>query len=427
MKILFSLLFSCISVLLFSQTLQVYSIKATRQSNGSPYTLDGSNMPGARLKLLNPANFGPAGTYHKTVNITDAFGSSGSLSDVSGLPTDAVFFFGNFDLQNIADTGAFTGDEIDALYNWSLKGGKVIISSGVIDQNGAYDTRVLNDKWGFFIEQGLTHCYATSNSTGLFYNGAFGTITSVNAQALVNDYFISVASSNKILGTSSTLPDEASPSVYMDCKTLDVLVSDPDVFTTDGGVTNSKNVISVPDKFWVNLIAFMDKLQGPPPINNHGDSLSTGSGYVNYQWYHNNTPITGANSPTYNVSDFGEYYVATTLNGGCIVNSPVYNKIDTTAISDNECDLFVPTAFSPDGNGINDKFCAYGKCFKNIEFRVFDRWGEQMFESTSRYSCWDGTYKGEKMGSGEYVWSFKATRPSGTTVNRKGVTTLIRR
>lgn len=93
----------------------------------------------------------------------------------------------------------------------------------------------------------------------------------------------------------------------------------------------------------------------------------------------------------------------------------------------NECgEMFVPTAFSPDGNGENDMECVYGKCVKDIYFAIYDRWGEKVFETTSMSQCWDGTFRGKEMNTGVFVYYVKATLKTGEEVMKKGNITLLR-
>ena len=89
---------------------------------------------GSRWKLLNASNFGFSGIYPKNVSIFDGYDISGSLTGVSTIPTNHIFFFGAFNKLD-ASTQQFTNAEIDSLYNWSLRGGKLIIASG-----GLYST-----------------------------------------------------------------------------------------------------------------------------------------------------------------------------------------------------------------------------------------------------------------------------------------------
>jgi len=105
------------------QNININSISTIRQSSGdNGYTLDGFRMTeGSRPKLLNPSNFGANGIYTKVISISDNYGTSGSLTQVYSSPTNSIFFFGTFD-KNDTSTQQFTNDEIDSLYNWSLRG-----------------------------------------------------------------------------------------------------------------------------------------------------------------------------------------------------------------------------------------------------------------------------------------------------------------
>ena len=61
-----------------------------------------------------------------------------------------------------------------------------------------------------------------------------------------------------------------------------------------------------------------------------------------------------------------------------------------------------------------------------MQFTVFDRWGEQVFETKTQEIGWDGTYKGKDAVSGVYTWVFKLFYADGKTVNQTGTVLLIR-
>ena len=89
-------------------------------------------------------------------------------------------------------------------------------------------------------------------------------------------------------------------------------------------------------------------------------------------------------------------------------------------------DVFVPTAFSPNGDDENDLECVLGDCINSMEFAIFNRWGEKVFESTGQQTCWDGTYKGELLNTATFVYYLKATLVSGEEVLKKGSINLVR-
>ena len=91
-------------------------------------------------------------------------------------------------------------------------------------------------------------------------------------------------------------------------------------------------------------------------------------------------------------------------------------------------DLAVPTAFSPNGDGYNDKFSLQGwnSCITEFSFMIFDRWGEKVFEATDGNQLWDGSFKGKAMDPAVFVYYLNATLNSGEKVTKKGNISLIK-
>ena len=109
--------------------------------------------------------------------------------------------------------------------------------------------------------------------------------------------------------------------------------------------------------------------------------------------------------------------------------------MDVNSCSDSECvritveipcgNLFIPQAFSPNGDNENDVLSVYGDCITYIEFVIFDRWGEKIFETTDPAIGWDGTYKGKKLDSAVFVYYLKAVI-KGESVSKHGNITLMK-
>ena len=87
--------------------------------------------------------------------------------------------------------------------------------------------------------------------------------------------------------------------------------------------------------------------------------------------------------------------------------------------------VYVPNVFSPNGDGQNDILFVRGEGFQYLEFIIYNRWGEKLFETTSKDVGWDGTYKGQRCDPGVYVYHIKITFTNGTAYNNKGNTTLV--
>jgi len=94
--------------------------------------------------------------------------------------------------------------------------------------------------------------------------------------------------------------------------------------------------------------------------------------------------------------------------------------------------IFVPTGFTPNGDFTNDLLQVHGQSTaKVLEFRVFDRWGELVYEASNfqvndTATGWDGNFRGEPMAPGVYVWVLQVEYMDGVKEVFKGNTTLIR-
>lgn len=89
-------------------------------------------------------------------------------------------------------------------------------------------------------------------------------------------------------------------------------------------------------------------------------------------------------------------------------------------------DLFFPTIFSPNGDGINDEQCVLGNCIESLNWSVYNRWGEKVFETDDIKACWDGTYKGEALNTGVYVYKLKAVLTNGNIIKQNGNLTIVK-
>jgi gliding motility-associated-like protein len=88
--------------------------------------------------------------------------------------------------------------------------------------------------------------------------------------------------------------------------------------------------------------------------------------------------------------------------------------------------LFIPNAFSPNGDGVNDVFYVYGSGFKEFYLAIFNRWGQLVFEAEDPRSGWNGTLNGKEMEQAVYVYYLKAAFDDLTVRTFKGSLTLLR-
>ncbi|MEO6304639.1 MAG: gliding motility-associated C-terminal domain-containing protein, partial [Bacteroidia bacterium] len=113
------------------------------------------------------------------------------------------------------------------------------------------------------------------------------------------------------------------------------------------------------------------------------------------------------------------YSLITTDNNGCIVTNTVLVEVDIIC-----GEAFVPSAFSPNNDGFNDFWCVYGNCISSMNLQVYNRWGEKVFESNDKNTCWDGTYKGIKQNDAVFIYQLSATFVNDEKIIKKGNVTL---
>lgn len=105
-------------------------------------------------------------------------------------------------------------------------------------------------------------------------------------------------------------------------------------------------------------------------------------------------------------------------NSGCLAKDSVF-------VSTN-CDIFIPTAFSPNSDGLNDLFNMMNKSVKTYTLKIFNRWGELVFETNDLNTSWNGTYKGAPCPVDNYTYIASGVRYNDDAFYLKGTLTLLR-
>jgi gliding motility-associated-like protein len=88
--------------------------------------------------------------------------------------------------------------------------------------------------------------------------------------------------------------------------------------------------------------------------------------------------------------------------------------------------IFVPNAFTPNNDGVNDILYVYGTTIATLEMRIYNQWGQQVFETKDKGRGWDGTMSGRKQPVGVYTYALRATLQDGTTIQKRGTITIVR-
>jgi gliding motility-associated-like protein len=146
-----------------------------------------------------------------------------------------------------------------------------------------------------------------------------------------------------------------------------------------------------------------------------------------YQWYPayalNNAKIYNPVATFYgSVPDSVTYTITVTSAEGCTTSDQL-----TVTIFKTEPDVFVPTGFTPNGDGRNDVLKAIPVGISHFDYlRIFNRWGQLVFETSNAAMGWDGTQKGIAGDSGTYIFVAQGIDYRGRTITKKGTVVLLR-
>jgi len=128
-----------------------------------------------------------------------------------------------------------------------------------------------------------------------------------------------------------------------------------------------------------------------------------------WEWYLvPDTLFSKLQNPDQKFNGDGNYDVQLKAYSG---NSCVDSITKTLSLSGINNSLYLPSAFSPNGDGLNDKFEILGNlnCIANFHMDIFNRWGEKIFDTDSLSTLWDGkTYSGKEAPEGIYIYIFKS-------------------
>lgn len=106
-------------------------------------------------------------------------------------------------------------------------------------------------------------------------------------------------------------------------------------------------------------------------------------------------------NPTHTYTEPETYEVSLTVTNGDCEDSK-YGRVKVEPIFT----FYIPTAFTPDANGINETFFGTGEGINEYNMQIHNRWGELLFESNDLDFHWDGTYKGKQVEAGVYTYKF---------------------
>jgi len=163
----------------------------------------------------------------------------------------------------------------------------------------------------------------------------------------------------------------------------------------------------------------------PPTPNTITVFHNNSTGGILYKWFFGD----GDTAIRATLDTVGHQYNKTGTYNACLV---VYNQYQCTDTVCNSVEAIVnplfdvPNAFTPGRFGVNGIVKVQGFGIAKLVFRIYNRWGQKVFESNDQTIGWDGTYKGVLQPMDAYAYVVEVEFVDGTKASKKGDITLIR-
>lgn len=126
-------------------------------------------------------------------------------------------------------------------------------------------------------------------------------------------------------------------------------------------------------------------------------------------------------NPTASPNETTTYTVFVTSEDGCEGEATVTIFVEFPCLG-----AHLPTVFSPNDDGANDRLCVLSSCLESMDLSIYNRWGERVFQSNDINDCWDGRHRDELVNSGVFVYKLRVTLTNGETIEDSGNVTVVR-
>jgi gliding motility-associated-like protein len=139
-------------------------------------------------------------------------------------------------------------------------------------------------------------------------------------------------------------------------------------------------------------------------------------------WFFGDGNSSTSFNPVHSYTDTGTFYgymLAFSTRSGCRDSIPFRMVVDTVVMD-------FPNAFLPETEGVNALFRSFTRNLRTLDFRVYDRWGQKIFETTNLDVLWDGTQGGKAVMPGTYVYTADGIGKNGADYFRKGLIHVVR-
>ena len=391
-------------------------VSASGGSGEITWSLDTLTQIGSIVEFDNL----PSGTYQVTATDDNACQANGSYSIALG--TNISLNIGG---SNVACQGG--------------SGGQIIVSSSAAT---AFQARLL-DSNGLLLQ---------SNVTGLFSNlsagtyqiefvedgtGCRGDSVFTLSEPLANSYSaqsVATTCNGDADGSLEVFVSAVDTSRTFTYQLLDVTGIQPSplfenlssgqyniIVTDDLGCSDTLNPIQVIQPQAIGLFMADQYLDYGDTMTLVLDSLWNGIAPFEYLW----SPSVGlscddCSNPIATPYITSDYMVSVSDSLGCV------GSTEFTLFVGEPLDIYIPNAFTPNGDGQNDVFEIYGVGVSQVDLTIYNRWGQEVFQESSNRPQWDGMFKGKMQPPGMYSYLVEVWFLGDHVVKQKGSVALIR-
>ncbi|HYG49919.1 MAG TPA: gliding motility-associated C-terminal domain-containing protein [Flavobacteriales bacterium] len=187
--------------------------------------------------------------------------------------------------------------------------------------------------------------------------------------------------------------------------------------TSVDGCTSSASVLVDVSPIMAPVAAFSHSPQHPDVFHPQVNFINLSAGGDFYEWNFYGLGSSNEINPIHGfpVDSSGTYTVCLVVYNSVGCSNTVCQQVHVAGFTS----LYVPNAFTPDGDGVNDIFLPIVRdvADKDFNFNVFNRWGEIIFTTTTVHAGWDGTQKGTPCKDGIYVWKIHFIEPGTETAH----------
>jgi gliding motility-associated-like protein len=238
----------------------------------------------------------------------------------------------------------------------------------------------------------------------------FTTITVIDSSQNATNYYWTFGD-NGTSGNSSPSHAYNTPGVY----TITLIVNNPKACKPNDTITRVIVVQSGP-------VANFSFTPTTPETNVPIDFTNLSTNATRYFWdFGDNTSGVEVN-PSHLYKKSGYYNVCLSAFNGSNCPSKICKSVNT----DIQPLADIPSGFSPNGDGKNDILYVRGADITSMDLKIYNRWGELIFESKNQEVGWDGTFNGKPQPMEAYAFTLNVTFGDGTTMQKKGNVTLLR-